>query len=333
MQNKMMSVADASDLISSGSVAVVAGDEAVLAKLPKGNWIGGTSVYFLTETGGRVDRENVFVTTFDDVKSVKCRFVPTEALPGLTSERFENGATMILLPAFSKSHQEFALDGATYPGLFDQPVMGWISGVHLDDIGKVSPKVFDGATGLAHDEGAAVMHLELENGFAADIDIVNLFTQDAAGDEITFPGDGFSAETAMVNGKEVNLAKWITENEVDTRFPLVANYAGAMINVSFQNVDTDAGQVAFYAPVVEGVTYKLAKDPGDYATAFASQAGDGGQSEMSCNCILNYLYGELESKITGGFTGPATFGEIAFILLNQTLVRMQTVELSKTNAA
>ncbi|RME83260.1 MAG: hypothetical protein D6785_06920, partial [Planctomycetota bacterium] len=41
---------------------------------------------------------------------------------------------------------------------------------------------------------------------------------------------------------------------------------------------------------------------------------------FSCNCILNYLYGKLEGKKTGNITGPMTFGEIAYVLLNQTLV-------------
>ena len=42
---------------------------------------------------------------------------------------------------------------------------------------------------------------------------------------------------------------------------------------------------------------------------------------FSCNCILNYLYGDLENnKVEIG--GPITFGEIAYCLLNQTLVYM-----------
>ena len=46
---------------------------------------------------------------------------------------------------------------------------------------------------------------------------------------------------------------------------------------------------------------------------------------FSCNCILNYLYSELEGKKTGGITGPITFGEIAYQLLNQTMVYL-TIE-------
>ena len=44
---------------------------------------------------------------------------------------------------------------------------------------------------------------------------------------------------------------------------------------------------------------------------------------FSCNCILNYLYSELEGKKTGSFVGPITFGEVAYQLLNQTLVYLK----------
>jgi hypothetical protein len=42
---------------------------------------------------------------------------------------------------------------------------------------------------------------------------------------------------------------------------------------------------------------------------------------------LNYLYGKLEGRKTGDLTGPITFGEIAFQLLNQTLVYLEVTEV------
>jgi hypothetical protein len=41
--------------------------------------------------------------------------------------------------------------------------------------------------------------------------------------------------------------------------------------------------------------------------------------------VLNYLHGSLEGRRTGSLQGPMTFGEIAYQLLNQTLVQI-TVE-------
>ncbi|MCD1617228.1 DUF6976 family protein [Salipiger marinus] len=322
MKNSMMTPAEAAARIDAGAVLVIAGSEEALSHLPKGRWIGGTSVYFMTETGGRIDRENLFVTELDAAQEARPVHYQGEDLPSLTMGRYDNGLSVILLPAFSKAHEEFALHGAEYPGLFDQPVMGWVTGVHLDDLGRVTPKVFDGSRGLVFEDGAMVLHVALRADRVADIDILNLFEQDMDGQEITFSESGFKVRMAHVDGAEVDFADWVTAQGLDTRLPLVANYAGALVNASFQSVTPGEG-VAFYAPVVAGTSYRIARSPGDYATIFAERAKGDGRQELSCNCILNFLYGEMESKSTGSFTGPATFGEIAYILLNQTMVRLQ----------
>ncbi len=77
-----------------------------------------------------------------------------------------------------------------------------------------------------------------------------------------------------------------------------------------------------YAPVFTGVDYRFAKPVGDYAAAFRSRLAsqETGDVAFSCNCILNFLFGSLEGKTIGGAPGPVTFGEIAYQLLNQTLV-------------
>lgn len=320
MKNAMMSVAEVSQRIEDGAVLVLAGSERALSSLPRGKWIGGTSVYFVTETGGRVDHDNLHVTEITEATDARTVVLQGRDLANLTANRFDDGVSMILIPAFSAAHAEFAINGASYPGLFDQPLMGWITGVHLDDLGRVTPKIFDGAAGTMHEEGAALLHVALAANEQAELDILNLFVPDEGADRITFAETGFSAARASVNGEEVDFAAYVRRTAIDTRLPLVADYAGAMVNVSFQAVEDD--QVKFYAPVVTGVVYRIAKSPGAYADAFAAQVADEGASALSCNCILNYLYGELEGKTTGGFTGPATFGEVAYVLLNQTLVKL-----------
>jgi hypothetical protein len=90
-----------------------------------------------------------------------------------------------------------------------------------------------------------------------------------------------------------------------------------------QGVDETKGAVTFYAPVFPGTEYKIAEPVADYISAFESAAcSDGAPPAFSCNCILNYLYANLEGKSTGTITGPITFGEVAHQLLNQTLVRL-----------
>jgi len=144
--------------------------------------------------------------------------------------------------------------------------------------------------------------------------------QQGSGPAITFPSTGFSATTATIDGKAQNLAEWITRNGIDTKLPLVADYCGALVNVSIKGVDAAEGRVDFYAPVFSDSEYRMAE--GGIPELVE---GDGKGTSFSCNCILNYLYGELEGKRTGNFTGPMTFGEIAYLLLNQTLVHMSIV--------
>ena len=174
------------------------------------------------------------------------------------------------------------------------------------------------------------MHIGLPTDRQANINIVNILRQ-GTGDAITFREDGFTAVEAQVNGVSRNFAEYLAEKGTDTRLPLVADYSGAMVNTSFQQVDTSLKKVSFYAPVFRGVEYKVAAPVADYVSAFerhlprsASQA-----ITFSCNCILNYLYSNLEGKRTGKVMGPITFGEIAYQLLNQTLAYV-TIQESRS---
>ena len=308
MKNMLLTVSETAALIETGAILSLAADPDLLASLPKGNWIGGSSVYFLTDTGGAMLRDRVFCTQFSDASDADIQVLSAQTLPNLAQGYAPNGATIVLIPAFSPAHEEFALGSQTYAGLFNQPLMGWIAGVHLDDVGQKAAQVFNGRTGQSHQAEAVAMYLTLPNTAQASIDIVNLFQ----------PG----ASTAKVNGQSVNLAQYIEENALDIRLPLVADDGGAMVNVAIRAVDATAGQVSFFAPVVAGVTYRQARPVADYAASFAQETQGAGAGEYACNCILNYVYGELEGKTTGAFTGPATFGEIAYMLLNQTLVRL-----------
>lgn len=321
MKNELLTLSEAANRIRAGHILSIAGPDALLAQLPQGRWIGGTTVYLLTEEGGaRVD-DRLFCSTFESATGATIRHLAPDALPALAEGRTAAGVTVLLIPAFSSAHARFAMDGTTYPGLFDQPLMGWITGVPVEEIGTTTPAAWDGTTGTRHAEGAVVLHVALPEGSRATLDIVNIFhPTDAA--ILTFPETGFATRQAMVDGRTVDLATWLAEQRIDTRLPLIANYAGALINVSFRDVDATTGEVSFYAPVLAGVEYRLAGAMPDYAAAFAATLGSGGEGMLSCNCILNYLHGDMAGKKTGRFTGPVTFGEIAYILLNQTLVKL-----------
>ena len=78
---------------------------------------------------------------------------PAEELHRIPQDAPENGFSIIMIPATSKAHIAYAQEAPEFPDLFLKPIFGWITGVHLSDLGKVSPKVFNGATGTASDAG------------------------------------------------------------------------------------------------------------------------------------------------------------------------------------
>jgi hypothetical protein len=309
-------------LIQSGRKLLLAGDESLLSVLPKGTWIGGTIPYFMAEEGGVQTKDRIYVTELPEhVKKIEVREYDERSIANVYTDMPANGVSFILIPALTKTHLAFALNAPTYPGFASQPLVGWITGVDLADFGKLPPRIFNGVTGKNLAEGAVVMHLTLPDNLSAELDIVNLFVQ-GHGDSIRFSEDGFSAKQAIINGVSQPFARYLKEKNVDTRLPLVADFGGAMINTSFQGVDESTQTVSFYAPVFAGMEYRLGTTEGDYVSSFGKRLSQKQEKDLlfSCNCILNYLYAGLEGKRTGGVTGPVTFGEIAYQLLNQTMV-------------
>lgn len=319
--NELVTVQRASELIQAGHLLMFAGDEAALKALPKGDWIGGTIPYFMTKDGGAIDQERLFVQVLPEtMRANALKLYDASALRAVYEDGPSEGISFIIIPASTEAHLKFASEGHTYPGFLMRPLVGWISGVLLADLGKVKPGVMLGSTGEFSTDKAVVLHAEFDGGQAAVVDIVNIFSQ-GDGDTITVDETGFVFTHATVNGERVMLADYLEAKKIDTKLPLVADYYGAMVNASFQGVDPDTKAVAFYAPLFPGVTYKLAAPVPDYGAAFdAAVPQDAGQALFSCNCILNFLYAELEGKQTKDAVGPITFGEIAYQLLNQTLV-------------
>lgn len=316
---------EAARLINAGKNLLVAGDVKLMASLPKGNWIGGSIPYFMTDSGATQTAEQVFLTELPAGARIRTENFSAGTLPELAANYPKNGFAVLLIPAFSPAHVEFAKSVASYPGIFDRPLVGWIAGCALDDIGKVTPCVIDGATGETTTQGAVAMFVELPADDLVHVEIINLF-RPGTGPTITFSDTAFEIREAKVDGQTVNFAEYLEVSGADTKLPLVANYNGAYINVSIQAVSRDQGKVALYAPVFPGIDYKLASPIGDYVAEFKSHLPAKAEGlAFGCNCILNYVYAGLEGRSTAPLTGPITFGEIAYMLHNQTAVYL-TVE-------
>ncbi|MEZ5628414.1 MAG: hypothetical protein R3E34_12975 [Rhodocyclaceae bacterium] len=313
----LMPVPVVAGLIRDGHFLCLAGDEAALRQLPPGNWIGGTIPYFMSAAGAVVSRELVYVQQIADFLSPpRLRFYDAASLPQLCRNAPEHGYSLLIVPAFSACHSDFARHAPNYEDMYLKPLAGWVAGTHLDDLGRAAPRVVYGPTGQFSSELAVVMDVALPPSRFAHIDIVNRF-KPGDGDAIRFADTGFSAQACHINGEPANLADYLSARQVDTRLPLVADYCGASVNVSFKQVDTVAKRVEFYAPVFPGLSYRLATP-----AAVPASLAVGGQAPatFACNCILDFLYRGQDGRPAEGLAGPATFGEIGYQLLNQTEV-------------
>lgn len=329
MRKVMYSPQEVEELIKQGKNLLLAGDEELLGKLPSGNWIGGSIPYFMSEHGGKTTNELILVNEIPAFATAcKLKSYDIDSIKNIYRDGYDNGFSVLIIPASSKIHLSFAVNAPGYPAFATKPLIGWISGVLLDDLGTKTPKTFIGSGKTVSNEVAVAMHVDLPLNKYAEIGIINIFNQGTA-DVIEFPSTGFSANEAIINGKVQNFAEYVTEKQLDVRLPLVADYSGTMINISFQNVNHEKKEVDFYAPVFDGIEYKQAAPIGSYTEEFPQLMKDVDVKTIgfSCNCILNYLYSELEGKQTGGITGPITFGEIAYQLLNQTMVNLEIKDL------
>lgn len=318
-----LTLEEVKSLISTNKILHIAGDESLLSQLPKGNWIGGTTPYFITNEGGVCTKEKLFVNDLTSCANHKVKVYGEDVTESVVADSYDNGYAVLILPFSSPAAMSYAKKAPYSSDLLVKPVVGWISGFDLATDGCA--KVYDGTTGEVYTDKCVALHIELPEHKIPAINIVNIFTADESGDVITFDEDAFEVGECFVNGVRTNFAKYIESSNVDTKLPLVADNNGIYINVSIKEVDDAAQIVKFYAPVLKGNEYRFAKLNGDYAEAFAKSIAEVGADQVafSCNCILNYLYGNLEGKATPPFEGPVTFGEVAYQLLNQTLVYIE----------
>lgn len=329
LDNAVLERTRVEEKINQGEFLLIGGDEKVLASLPSGNWIAGTIPYFMTEEGGKTDQERLYVTTvrgLEPSQPARITLYDNQTIERVAKEAPENGFTILILPASSDVHLSYAQNAPNYENMFFSPIVGWVSGVHLDELGSQSAKVgFGPASGLLTDTQAVAMHIPIPEHQVANIKTVNLF-KPGSGDVIRFNGTGFVANDCVVNGETMNFADYLRDRKIDTRLPLVADYSGVIVNVSVQDISDK--EVALYAPVFADVDYRIAEPIDDYIKQFeqALPQGDANNIAFSCNCILNFLYSDLEGKKTGSLTGPITFGEVAYQLLNQTMVYLTLEE-------
>lgn len=305
-------------MIEEGRILHIAADESLMEKLPPGKWIGGTTPYFIGENGGLFTKERLFVNEIDFAQEVRVGVYGKYSVFETVEDCFDKGLTLLIMPYGAPVTSKYAKDAPEVEELLLHPTIGWISGLDLKEGGQA--KVYDGFSGTAYTDKAVAMFIRLAEGKTAVINIVNIFEDDKTDPVITFPENSLQVIKCLVNGQEVNFAEYIKKKKIDIHMPLVADYNGVFINTSIKSLENK--KVDLYAPVFRKIEYRFATQVEDYAEKFRERidAAKAGTPFFSCNCILNYLYGSLEGVKTPPYTGPVTFGEIAYQLLNQTLV-------------
>jgi hypothetical protein len=304
--------------IESGKLLHIAGAEKLLRLLPKGNWIGGSTEHFLTEEGGTVTDKLLNVTTLP-FEEYRIASYDVDTIRNMTADVYDNGLTIIVLPFNSDVHTKYALDSDEFEGFFTSAICGWIAGYNIVSDRQVAVTA-NGKTGEVSESDAVALHIGLPDGKTAKIDMINIFEPDTEKPAILFKGDSLDVNRCIVGGEEVNFAEYLREANVNTNLPLVGDYSGANVNISFKDVTTKT--VHLYAPVKAGVEYRFAKEVEDYEKAFRAKLAsiDHKDYVFACNCILNFLNGRMRGKDIGGLYGPITFGEVAWKVVNQTLV-------------
>ena len=321
-----VSLDEASKLIQEGKILHIAADESLLKQLPKGKWIAGTTPYFITEQGGISCKDRLFINEIPYAVDYKTVVYDRNNILDITKDAYTNGITFLIMPYASDVAVFYAKEAPNLDDLFMNPIIGWISGFDLSTDSRA--KVFDGITNTSYDDKAIALHICLPDDKVASLGIVNIFNVNENSAKIEFMEDTLSVSKCLVNGKETILSDYIAENNIDTQLPLVADYNSVLVNVSIKSICQETKTVNLYAPVFAGKEYGFAQSINNYAASFNKHLQELKDVEpfFSCNCILNYLYGKLEGKSTAPFFGPITFGEIAYQLLNQTLVYAEILD-------
>ena len=329
LENSVLDWSGTRDLINEGEYLVIAGDESALKKLPPGNWVAGTTPYFAAVEGSKTDKEALFITRIrgrgDNDPSIV--LYDENTISQVASDGPEHGFTILILPSGSPVHLRFAYDAPKFPRMYFTPIVGWVTGVQLSDVQSHRSKVGYGLDAKLLDDRAIALHVPLAANQTAKIKMINPY-KPIYGPKIRFFDDGFNVGDCLVDGKRTNFATFLRSQGIKKQHPIITSHNGTTVNVSIQSIEEN--EVTLYAPVFAEIDYLLAEQVSGHIDALKREFpfGAKGKAGFSCNCILNCLGANWDSEELESIVGPATFGEVAYQLLNQTFVYMTLEDLA-----
>ncbi|MBC6409190.1 MAG: hypothetical protein GDA42_01840 [Ekhidna sp.] len=326
MKNKLYTLEEAKEILGKGQTAVVGAEEDLLSQLPPGNWIGGTIPYFMDEEGGTISKEKVFLNLLNaPIKINKIKTYEEDVLSTIFDDYPEWGVSFIILPGLSSCAYRYPFAVKESNDVFKSPIIGWASGVLWEKVGEKTPKVIDGNTGRFYDNQALVMHCDLPSNITPVLGIINI--QEPEGSYLEFEEEITEVKEAVIDGEKQNVYDYFKSRGMDTDRPIITNVNGSLINTSILAYNDEAKTVTFATPVWPGYKYQISKPLSDYEEKFEKEyKAIEEQIHFNCNCLYNYFFGNLEGKKTGDVTGLITFGEVAYLMLNQTMVYLTLEE-------
>ncbi len=351
MRRQLYNIDEVSQFIEEGRHLVISGGEEILSKLPKGNWIGGTSTYFMNIDQGISTNKKVFVDDLTDIgTNYNIKLYDQSDIKNIANDAFDNGFTILIIPIDSDVYKEFSLNSLSYDKVFNNPIVGFISGVLENEVIEkteandadiiteeqiiknankiISPAVFSGIKVQKYLNFAIAIHVELPDNKIARAEILNVETIDSNSPTITFPKTSFVQSDCLINGEKQNIADFLIKKGYETNYNIVADYNGSIVSRDVKEINPLKRQVSFFSPVFDDEVYYLANRIDDYKELFDNRLLYSNKANIpySCICISYYMKGNL-NKQKINMEGVFGFGEIAFHTLNRTLVFLEIDEL------
>lgn len=324
MENKLYSKEEVTKFIQQGKVMLLAGSPEALTGLPNGKWIAGSSVYFIDKVG-LVDEKRIFVYDFSDIAlDVTMEVFDETNIKNIALKSYETGFTIVTIPMDTPVLETFSKNSLSYTGIFAYPVVGFVSGVKLENIGSEKPVVASGIDSKLLYNKAAVMHVKLSNDYFVHSEILNFDEINPSSPDIVFPKTSFVQGDCLIDGKPGNIAKLFSTLPVECQ-KLIQNQCGALINREPVSVNTLKNEVAFFAPVSGDEVYNYGRKQKKYVEGFNAGLSVKNNVILCLSCIIYYLHGEFEGK-DFSYNCVITYGEISYQLLNKTVV---TLEIDK----
>ncbi len=301
------------EMIRQGRVLLLAGETSPLSQLPAGNWIAGTTPYFMVYPQQEIiSSEHIFVQEMPDVKNIAIQLYNAQTIKNIYKDAPENGFTLVCMPFGSDVTVEFAMNAPSYEKFACGMVCGWVSGQLLEQLLTTTSYAAAGNVPELYSDKAVAMHITLPVDKYVELHIYNPFKQ-GKGDTITFDQSSMAIEHAMINGVKQNFPEYLIKNHIDLRLPMVANYSGAMMNVNCFEIKD--GKVYVSAPVFEAVQYRFAELDNSPEPFLVNE-----QTLFSFGCVANFVHPYLREHCMKNLHGPITYGEIAYQLVNQTIM-------------